>query len=236
MARDVSDTPRRAVWFTVFAVLGVIGLAALGTWQIQRLEWKENLIAQREAGMDAAPMVAGDVTVPGDAYRRVALTGRFDHAHEFFLTGRTQRGKPGYHVVTPLITPDGTAILVDRGWIPLEARDPGTRPGGQVEGTVSFTGLVRDPAGPSLFTPDNDTEANYWFWPDLATMAAEAGLEGEAETAWYAMAGHDAPWDMPVPHEFEIDLRNDHLQYALTWYALAVALAVIAWLYRRRRA
>lgn len=231
-----TDGRRRALWFTVFATVGVIALVALGTWQLQRLAWKENLIAQREAGMEAPALNPAEVAVPEDAYRRVALTGRFDHDHEIFLTGRTQKGKPGYHVVTPLITSDGTAVFVDRGWIPLEARDPGTRPDGQVEDTVSFTGLVRDPAGPSWFTPDNDVAANYWFWPDLAGIAAHAEIEGEAETAWYAMAGQDAPWAMPVPHEFEIDLRNDHLQYAVTWYALAVALAAIGWLYRRRTA
>lgn len=232
MPTDYAPSRRNARWFTVFTLVGVVLLAGLGTWQLQRLDWKENLIAQREAGMEAPPLAPGDVDVPTDTYRRVTLTGTFNHDHEFFLAGRTQRGQSGFHVVTPLAVDDVGTVFVDRGWIPNEARDPAARPGSRPEGEVSFTGLVRQPAQPSWFTAESDPVENYWFWVDLPRMARTAGIE--AETGWYAMAGQDAPWKAPIPHDFEIDLRNDHLQYALTWYLLAVGLAVLGWLYRRR--
>lgn len=117
-------------------------LVGLGTWQVQRLQWKTALIAEREARLAAEPVPLPAVIDDPDSYnfRPVTVTGRFLHEHELYLAGRNKGRRPGYGVVTPLERPDGQVILVDRGWVPMELKDPATRPEGQIEGVVTIAG------------------------------------------------------------------------------------------------
>jgi surfeit locus 1 family protein len=128
-------------------------------------------------------------------------------------------------------------LLVDRGWVPMARKDPASRAEGQPDGPVIVEALLRTGGwkGSTAFRPDNRPEDNTWFWVDPEAMAAWAGLENPV-TAVYAAAGPaESPGGLPVGGQTRIDLRNDHLQYAITWYALAVALAVIYALYHLRR-
>lgn len=222
---------------TVAALVGFLLLLGLGTWQLQRRVWKEGLIAQREAAM-AAPAVPLPAVIADPAaleYRHVWVEGTFRHDHELYVTSRFYRDKPGYQVVTPLIMADGRAVLVNRGFVPLSARDPATRQAGEVAGPVRIEGVVRLSGKPGWFTPANEPAADLWFNPDVAQMAVAAGLDPAKTSPVFVEAGPAPnPGGLPIGGQTSIDLPNDHLQYAITWYSLATALAVIYGLFCHR--
>jgi surfeit locus 1 family protein len=160
----------------------------------------------------------------GLEYRRVTVTGRFLHASEIFLA-ETHRGKVGFDIVTPLVRDDGGVVFVNRGWIPAETRNAAVRADISPDGPVSIEGLVRATGVRNWLTPDNDLEKNYWFWLDPAAMATFAGVDAPPLVV---VMGPTADADaLPAGHRYEINIANDHLQYAITWFILAVAFAVI---------
>jgi surfeit locus 1 family protein len=170
-------------------------------------------------------------------FTRVRVTGRFLHDRELQLANRTYRKTVGVHVVTPLVLADGRTLLVDRGWVPMDRRDPARRAEGQVEGPVTLEAMLRRGGwkGSGWLRPDNDPAGNTWLWFDLPAMAEAVGLEG-AVTALYLEAGPAAnPGGLPKGGYTALALRNDHLGYAVTWYALAAALVVIYLLFHYRR-
>ncbi|MEJ0072049.1 MAG: SURF1 family protein [Pseudomonadota bacterium] len=220
---------RPLLGLTVFAGLGMLVLLGLGTWQLERRAWKESLIAARVAGLNA-PAIALPDRIPDPAaleYRRVWVEGRFRHDHELDLIGRFYRDQPGYQIVTPLILADGSAVLVNRGFVPLAAKDPTARPAGQIVGPVRLEGAVRLSAVPGWLTPDNQPGNNVWFYPNVAQMAAAAGLAADVRPVFIEAGPAPNPGGLPIGGQTEVNLPNDHLQYAITWYSLAVALAVI---------
>ena len=223
------------LWPSVLAALGVLVLLALGTWQLDRRAWKAGVIAERRAGL-AAPAVPLPVAIPDPAaleYRRVWVEGRFAHDRELHVTSRFYRDKPGFHIVTPLLQADGGAVLVNRGWVPLNAKAPASRAAGQVEGPVRVEGVVRLSTAPGWFTPANEPSHNLWFYPDVGQMAAAAGLARVAPV--FVEAGPAPnPGGLPIGGQTQIELPNDHLQYAITWYSLATAMAVIYGLFCHR--
>lgn len=226
---------RSLLWPTILALAGVLVLIGLGTWQLERRAWKAGVIAAREAGL-AAPAMPLPAVISDPAaleYRAVTVTGRFRHEREMPLLSRFHRDKPGVQIVTPLETADGLVVLVNRGWVPLANQDPATRAAGQVTGIVTVAGVVRLSVRPGWFTPDNDPARNIWFYPDIAQMAAAAGLTRVAPV--FVEAGPAAnPGGLPIGGQTQAALPNDHLQYALTWYSLAVVLVVMYGAFRHR--
>jgi surfeit locus 1 family protein len=226
---------RRWLIPTAFTVIGLALLVGLGTWQLERLTWKEGLIATRQERLAAPPVALPD---DGDAapleYRRVHFSGRYLNDREMYLAARTLNGETGYHVVTPVRPADGLPVLVDRGWIPLYRKDPSSRPETRPAGATEIDGYVRLPGRTNLFTPANDPAQNVWYSVDLKAMAHYAGLDAVRPFYVQAAPGPD-PKALPIGIKPPVDLPNNHLQYALTWYALAVALAITYILYMRRR-
>lgn len=238
-------TIRPTFWPTVFTVPAVLLLLGLGTWQLHRLEWKEALIAERVARTTAPPIALPAEADPSAAdlaelqYRRVIVTGAFLHDREMYLAARTLEGRPGHHVVTPfrLAEPALGArhILIDRGWVPLDRKAPESRPAGQVEGRITVKGVVRLPPEPGWFTPENQPADNTWYWIDPPAMAAYAGLADGVAPVYLEAGAAESPGAYPLGGLTRVRLRNDHLQYAITWYSLAAALVVIYVLYHRRK-
>lgn len=231
---------RPTLWATVAALTGTLVLLGLGTWQLQRLHWKEALIAERTSRMAepaaALPVDLGEVEAL--AHRRYRVTGRFLHEHELYLGSKTYRGQVGFRVVTPLELSDGRLILIDRGWVPMAARDPVQRADSQPEGLVSLDGLARRDGwtGSPWFRPDNQPEQNYWFWIDLEAMAERIGRDDLITDVYLESVVAEATRRLPRPRKAGVHLRNDHLQYAVTWYTLAAALVVIYLLFSTRAA
>lgn len=226
---------RPTLWATVFAVLGVALLLALGTWQLQRLAWKEAIISERQAGFGAEPIGLPEHAedISGALWRRVIITGEFLHDQEIHLAARSMRGNVGWHILTPFARETGQIVMVNRGWVPQDRRDPTTRAAGQIQGTVSIEGVATPGAKESMFSPENDIEGNVWLWADLPTIAEVLGRT--VQPLVVDAAAVDNPGGFPIGGQTRINLPNDHFQYALTWYALAVALAVIYVIYTRRR-
>jgi surfeit locus 1 family protein len=222
---------RPAFWPTVMSLPAFLVLLALGTWQVERLHWKEGLIAAREAGVHAAPVALPatiDEALPLE-FHPVALRGSFLHEKELYLAATNDLGTVGKHVFTPFQLTDGRIVPDDR-------KDPARREAGQVGGEVAIEGLIRVPPAekPHWFVPDNRPDLNFWFYVDIPAMAQAAGL---AELVpFYVDAGPAPnPGGWPRGGTTRLELPNNHLQYALTWYSLAIALAVIYFLYHRRR-
>lgn len=224
---------------TLFTIPSLIVLIALGTWQIQRLEWKEGLIEQLQtrAQQAPAPIPEGPLTADEHEFIPVTVTGEFDHAHEFHLVNRALNGEAGINVVTPFRLEDGRTILVNRGWVPFEERDASNRPEAQVTGEQTVTGLLRFVKPQSWIeeqvVPPNEPGNNAWFQIDPDAMARVAGVDSLPD--WYVLSGDtNVPGGYPRGQQWRLDIRNDHLQYAITWYSLAIALLVIYVLFHRK--
>ncbi len=232
------------IGITALMLAALAVLLGLGFWQLSRLHWKQGLIAQIEARSTAAPIgLAEAAALARDghdpSYYRVSVEGRFHHHRERYLHAFSD-GRIGGHVITPLETEKGEMVLIDRGFVPNELRDPSSRPQGQVEAVTGVTGFVRAPETQGLFTPDNDPEANRWFWRDLAGMTRSMFPHGTIEVAPFFLEAEKTavPGGWPEAGQTKLKLPNNHLQYAVTWFLLAAALLIMygfyLWSYRRK--
>ncbi|NDW06454.1 SURF1 family protein [Jiella pacifica] len=226
-----------------FCLLGIAILFSLGTWQVERLFWKQSLMAEIEGRIHAEPIDLSTLErrfAAGEAvqYTPVTLTGRFLNAEErYFLS--TFEGQAGWNVYVPLVTEAGDLVFVNRGFVPYDLRDPALRRAGQPSGDVTVTGLARVPPSekPGYFTPDNEPAKDIFFWQDLPAMAAGVDLpEGTRLLPLFVDAGPGrAEGGWPVGGTTVVSLPNDHLQYAVTWYGIGLALVVMTGMMVARR-
>ncbi len=206
-----------------------LALVGLGTWQVERRAWKLDLIARVDARVHAAPVAApGPVDWarigPDDAYRHVRLSGTFLHARETLVQAVTEAGA-GFWVLTPLSRADGTLVLVDRGFVPGDRKDPATRRDGQIAGETAVTGLLRltEPGG--AFLRANAPKDGRWYSRDVAAIAAAQGLSNVAPYFVDADAAPENPGGLPIGGLTVIAFPNNHLVYAITWFGMALMLA-----------
>lgn len=243
------ERARRPHWLGLLVpALGALAvLLALGTWQIERKVWKEALIETLTRRLSLAPvdLPAGDswpgLTQAGDEFRRVRFIGEFDHAREALVYAagsafRSDATGPGYWVFTPARLADGSVLIVNRGFVPEGRQDPKTRERGQVRGAISFIGALRWPEARSWFTPKGDPGRNLWFARDHQAIAAAKEIEPVAPF-YVEQEGPLPPGNLPHSSTLKVHLRNDHLQYALTWFGLALVLVIVfvAWARSRGR-
>jgi surfeit locus 1 family protein len=230
---------RPLFWPTLFTAPAVLLLLAFGFWQVERLFWKQDLIAQRQAAVAAAPVAAPRSLeeARGMEFHHIIDEGVFLHDKEIFLGATSEAGRQGYQVLTPLLEVGGRTAFINRGFIPAELKDSNKRDVGQIAGTVRIQGLLRLPPAekPAWFLPDNRPDLNYWFWVDLPAMSAADKLDRVAPFYIDADATPN-PGGWPKGGVTRLALPNDHLQYAITWFSLAVALIVIYVLFHRRNA
>lgn len=221
------------------AGLGLVGLfLALGTWQVQRRAWKLDLIARVEARLRAEPVPPpppaewAHLDAPTIEYRRVRLSGRFEHDRTALVQALTERGA-GFWVLTPLVQADGTTVLINRGFVPGDRKERADRARGENAGEVAVTGLLRlsEPGGG--FLRRNDPGADRWYSRDVSGLAAARNLRNVAP--YFVDADATAnPGGLPIGGLTVVSFRNDHLVYALTWYALAL-MSAAAVIYALRR-
>ena len=219
---------------TLATLVGLALLLWLGVWQLQRLEWKEGIIERIEARTERNPVSLERAlelwdTLGDPSYLPVHTEGRFHHNRERYLYAIALDGQPGWHVITPLETVSGRVVLVDRGFVPEEFRDPATRKEGQLKEVVTVMGLVRMPETPGLFSPDTDEEANQWFTRDPGAMARSMFPGGTVDVVpfYLEVSDSDIPGGWPKGGQTRLKLTNNHLQYAITWFALAACLVAI---------
>lgn len=232
----------------LMTLAGLAVLVGLGVWQLERKQWKDGLIADVERGLRETPAPLDDP--PGlwralaqHEYRPVTATGTFRHKDERHVFA-VEDGVAGWHIMTPLDMAKGLTVIVNRGFVPEELKDPATRKAGEIEGEVTVTGLVRQPGHATWFTPAEDRARNIWYWRDLDGMIASFGPDaGQRRYVSFfidAKAEPANPGGWPKGGITHLDIPNRHLEYAITWFGLAAALmavfSVYAWPRLKRRA
>lgn len=232
------------LWLAGALLFGVF--MALGVWQVQRLAWKNGLVARVEARVNAAPVPAPaahewpavQADPGGFEYRRLRLEGGFLHTGEQLVQASTELGA-GHWVLTPLQQRDGSLVLVNRGFVPSAAQWRATRASAHCEGPVSVTGLLRlsEPGGG--FLRQNDPAGGRWYSRDVPALAAAVGLPPSQVAPFFVDAGADTACtdaQGPVGGLTVLRFTNNHLVYALTWFTLAAMVVGAGVLVRRDEA
>lgn len=216
------------LWPTLIALPAFLVLLGLGAWQLERLSWKQGLIAELTSRMEAPPIAMPDA--PADPasleFRRVTLQGEFLHDKELYFPDKTYKGTHGLWVATPFRLDDGRVVIVNRGWVPDKYLLPKTRQPGLLPGHVTVEGILRLPGwkGWDSMKPANDPGRNAWYFFDLPAMAEAAGLTGVVPELYVEALGDESTGLLPIGLDRHVELPNDHLQYAITWFALALVL------------
>ncbi len=214
---------RPGLWTTVIVLISIVILGALGQWQLDRRAWKHTLVDEIATRSSGPPVrLPAHIEKPEDwRYRHVKVRGHFDHGSEIIsISGR------GYHIITPLIRANGEdPVLVVRGYVPPTRQAQITRQDGLIEGEVEVRAIARLKQVPNMFIPDNDPAAGIWYWRDLDAMAKSVGLDPVVPL--FLEATDTAAGGWPQGGITRLDIPDNHLQYALTWFSLAFVLLVI---------
>ncbi|MBV2143292.1 SURF1 family protein [Falsochrobactrum sp. TDYN1] len=241
---DRSARKKPGIFLGFMAVLGLaffVLFMGLGIWQIERLQWKLDLIARVDARVHAEPIAApgkddwANVNQADDEYRHVTLTGTYLNDKEVLVHALTERGS-GNWVLTPMRSVDGAIIFINRGFVPNDKRDPASRPETQIGGETTVTGLLRMPEPDGFFLRPNDPERNDWNSRDIAAFAKKKNL-GTAAPYFIDADASANPGNLPVGGLTVVKFRNSHLSYAITWFALAAMIAgaaIFVWRHERR--
>jgi len=238
---------RRLIEPTVFTVVGIAFLIGLAIWQLDRKTWKENLIATVTARINRAPEdLPPRASWPrlvqvGNEYRHVTFPAEFLEGQEALVYTAGSPFRPdvtgvGYWLFAPAQLAGGSIVVVNRGFVPLDRKDPATRTQGTPHGTVEIVGVMRWPETRGLFTPADDPKTNVWYLRDPKAMAAAKNWPTAAP--FYIDEEQPVPpGGVPLPGKLSVQLPDNHLQYALTWFGLALALAgvYVVWLAGRLR-
>src|SRR5262245_43068421 len=236
---------RGGLIFGGFALAAIAAFVALGTWQLQRKAWKEALIATLDARLTGTPEPLpprsdwARLAAPSDEFRRVALAVEFLPGRE----GRVYAGGaglrddikgPGYFAFAPARLADGSTVVINRGYVANLHPDATLRPLALPQGRVDIIGVMRWPEPPGAFVSAYSEREDLWFVRDHLAMAGAYGWGAVAP--FYIEQETPVPASGPRPGPLKVNLRNDHLQYALTWYGLALVLAValLMWVRARR--
>ncbi len=227
---------RRLLVPTLMVAVMLPVLIGLGLWQLDRRQWKEGLLRDLAARAKAPPVAIetllgpdGDLSKPAHdlEYLAVSAQGHFHHDKESYIYAPDPALGPGVHVVTPFELASGRIVLVNRGFVPDAKRDPASRAEGLESGPTEIYGLVRTLDEPRLFTPAYDAGNRLWFWRDYDGMIAHHFSAPPPQLRLFLDATLAAPGGWPQGSPTRLDLPNRHLEYALTWFGLAIALLAI---------
>lgn len=218
----------RQILAAVLLLSGFAVFVGLGVWQLQRLEWKEGILARIEAQIGAEPVALPTVPDPEtDTYRPVIVSGRFEAGELLVLVSSRDWG-PGFRVIAPFVTEDGRRIMVDRGFVPTDQRA-----GARSHGAAEIAGNLHWPDERSGSTPEDDVAGNWWYARDVSKMADRLGTEPVLVIA----RSVTDPGILPLPVTTE-GVRNKHFEYAMTWFLFAATWVVMTgfalWRIRRR--
>ncbi|HET7850771.1 MAG TPA: SURF1 family protein [Pseudolabrys sp.] len=242
-----AETRRGIVVPTIFALVGVAILIGLGKWQLDRKVWKEDLIATVTARSSAPPeslpprAAAPQLSRAADEYRRVTFSAEYLIGEQALVYTAGSAFRPdisgaGYWVFTPARLADGRVVVVNRGFVPFDRKALAAN-GQRAPAKVEITGALRWPEGRGLFTPGDDPQHNVWYVRDPRVIAA-AKQWGPVAPFYVDQESPQPAGGWPRAGKLVVTLPDNHLQYALTWFALALGLIAVygTWLARRLRA
>ena len=222
------------LWPSIFSILTFAILISFGTWQVKRLFWKETLIqnyltqSQSNPITDPAELEKSSI----NEFKSIGILGRFMHSNEIYITGKTYEGNAGFHVITPFIMENNKIVLINRGWVPREKKDPISRIESKYTGSVKLIGIVTPGFKKGFFSPKNDLSKNVWLYVDYTEMSSAVGMELQK---FVIDAKENGKGGFPIGSQTRIDIPNDHLQYAVTWYLLGLTLLLVWFFWNKKK-
>ena len=198
---------------------------SLGTWQLYRLQWKQDLISQIDKGLKSTPIKYSN-KIKND-YQRVVLNGKFNYKNQIYLYSLNAKGQPGFDVITPFKTIEGDNVLINRGWIDKEMKNKTEI---NLSNKSEISGLLRKIIKKNIFKPENDTEKNIWFSININQIKKITGKNFSNHVVFL----EDNVINLPVPKKITIDVPNNHLKYAITWYSISISI-LFYFLYFRKQ-
>ena len=209
--------------FSVFVIFFILVFISLGSWQIIRLNWKNNLILEIETSLKNPPVELSEENITN--YLKIKTSGSIDFDKQIYLYNLNEKGTPGFEVINPLII-DSKNYLINRGWIPFEKKDS--------EEIYEFDesniiGTLKSQGRKNIFKPDNDIKENYWFSLDREDILEFTGKEFSNYIIYL-----DGNYQSPKPKKITANISNNHKKYAITWFSLAISILLL-YLYFRRK-
>ena len=209
--------------FSVFVIFFILVFISLGSWQIIRLNWKNNLILEIETSLKNPPVELSELNLSN--YLKIKTSGSIDFEKQIYLYNLNESGTPGFEVINPLII-DSKNYLINRGWIPFEKKNS--------EEIYDFdesniVGTLKSQGRKNIFKPDNDIEENYWFSLDRDDILEFTGKKFSNYIIYL-----DGNYQSPKPKKITANISNNHKKYAITWFSLAISILLL-YLYFRRK-
>ena len=209
--------------FSVFVIFFILVFISLGSWQIIRLNWKNNLILEIETSLKNPPVELSELNLSN--YLKIKTSGSIDFEKQIYLYNLNENGTPGFEVINPIII-DSKNYLINRGWIPFKKKDS--------EEIYEFDenniiGILKSQGRKNIFKPDNDIEENYWFSLDRDDILEFTGKKFSNYIIYL-----DGNYQSPKPKKITANISNNHKKYAITWFSLAISILLL-YLYFRRK-
>ena len=220
-SNNYSFKPRPFPLFAFIVALSI--LLGLSGWQIKRLNWKTDLISQRISSFESDPISFVNMNQPEkNEFRKVFVEGQLLNEFEMYMPALSKRGNNGFHILVPLKTTSGKFIIYDTGWVPLKIKEKEKRLLNISKNSQTFEAVIRTSGRKGYFQPDNDLNTNTWFFVEPELMSKYLKMDFENE--YYLEATKNGTNGFPLGNQTRIYLRNNHLQYALTWFMIACGL------------
>ena len=209
--------------FSVFIIFFILVFIGLGTWQIIRLNWKNNLILEIENSLKNPPVELAQSNK--ENFLKIKTSGSIDFDKQIYLYNLNESGTPGFEVINPIVIDDEN-YLINRGWIPFEKK--GTQEI-NVFDQKNIIGTLKLQGKKNIFKPDNDLEENYWF-----SLNREDILEFTGKNFSKYIIYLDGNYQFPKPKKITANISNNHQKYAITWFSLALSILLL-YLYFRKK-
>ena len=214
---------RHKFLFSVFIIFFIFVFIALGTWQVIRLNWKNNLILEIENSLKNPPVQLSQSNQQN--YLKIKTSGRVDFEKQIYLYNLNDSGTPGFEVLNPILI-DGENYLLNRGWIPFEKKDT---PEINILDQNNIEGTLKTQGRKNIFKPDNDIKENYWFSLNREDISKFTGKEFSKYIIYL-----DGNYQFPIPKKITANISNNHKKYAMTWFSLAISILLL-YLYFRKK-
>ena len=209
--------------FSVFTIFFILVFITLGSWQIIRLSWKNNLILEIENSLKNPPVEL--TQSKKENYLKIKTSGKIDFNKQIYLYNLDENGTPGFEVINP-ISIDNENFLMNRGWIPFEKKDSQDL---NLFDENNITGTLKLQGRKNIFKPDNDIEENYWFSLNREDILKFTGKEFSEYIIYL-----DGNFQSPKPKKITANISNNHKKYAITWFSLAISILLL-YLYFRKK-
>ena len=210
--------------FNIFVFLFITLFCSLGTWQLYRLQWKQDLISQISEGLKSSPIEYSKNIKKN--YQKVTLAGEYNFKNQIYLYSLNSKGQPGFDVVTPFQTVKKENVLVNRGWIKKELKN-----NPEINySKKNITGMLRKANRKNIFTPDNNIKENIWFSLNVEDIRKIT----DKKFNQFIIYLEDKNINTPKPKKITVDVPNNHLKYAITWYSISISI-LFYYLYFRKK-